>query len=243
VVSDEKKQLNMKIAIIPARGGSKRIPGKNIKDFHGQPMIAYAIKNALDSQLFDEVFVSTDDERIAEISKHYGAKVPVLRSSANSDDYATTSEVLLEVLEYFEKEQELPELACCIYATTPLLTAKDIMEAYQIYEQSSCEVLMSCVAYDFPIQRAFELDSNNYIHLKEPHLINQRSQDLPKYYHDAGAFYFFNPLSFKENKSLWKGKLGAYPINPLKVQDIDSVEDWKMAEIKFQLLINDKATD
>jgi pseudaminic acid cytidylyltransferase len=228
----------MKIAIIPARGGSKRIPGKNIRNFHGKPIIAYAIQNAIDSKLFDEVFVSTDDEKIADISRKFGANVPVLRSAPNSDDFATTSDVLMEVLEYYQTKQIHLELACCLYATAPLLNPTDLIEAFSIYKESSCDVLISCVAYDFPIQRAFELEENNQIRLKEPQLINKRSQDLPKAYHDAGAFYFFSVKPFLINQTLWAGRISAYPLPALKVQDIDTQEDWDLAECKFQIIQN-----
>lgn len=229
----------MKIAIIPARGGSKRIPNKNINLFHGKPIIAYAIENAIHSKLFDEVFVSTDNEKIAEIAKNLGADVPVLRSEANADDYATTSDVLVEVLEHYQKINKEVDSACCIYPTTPLLSAADLIAADRVFIRNNFDVLLSCVAYDFPIQRAFELTEASTVQLREPQHINERSQDLPKTYHDAGAFYFFSVKPFLENKSLWLGNIGAYPLPESKVQDIDTPEDWTRAELKYQLLKNE----
>ena len=226
----------MKIAIIPARGGSKRIPNKNIKLFHGKPIIAYAIDNALNSGLFDEVFVSTDNEEIAAIAREHGAIVPVLRSSENADDFATTSDVLIEVIKYHQKIGIHIEIACCIYPTTPLLSGQDLITAYNIFKREKYDVLMTCVAYDSPIQRAFELNAASEVILREPECINMRSQDLPKTFHDAGAFYFFEVDKFLQNKSLWVGRIGAYPLPESKVQDIDNLEDWILAEIKFQLL-------
>ncbi len=229
----------MKIAIIPARGGSKRIPNKNIKLFHGKPIIAYAIDNALNSGLFDEVFVSTDNEEIAAIARQQGAIVPVLRSSQNADDFATTSDVLIEVLKYHQEIGKHIDTACCIYPTTPLLTPEDLIAAYDIFSKEKYDVLLTCVAYDSPIQRAFELNAASEVILREPECINMRSQDLPKAYHDAGAFYFFEVDKFIQNKSLWVGRIGAYPLSDLKVQDIDNPDDWTLAELKFQLLSNE----
>ncbi len=229
----------MKIAIIPARGGSKRIPNKNIKLFHGKPIIAYAIENTLNSGLFDEVFVSTDDLKIAEIAQNLGATVPVFRSSENADDFATTSDVLIEVLEYYNGLGLKLQTACCIYPTTPLLTPIDLIAANDIFYKEKYDVLLSCVAFDSPIQRAFELNTASEVILREPQFINMRSQDLPKTYHDAGAFYFFDVNTFLQNRSLWLGRIGAHPLPDSKVQDIDTLEDWKLAEIKFQLLNNE----
>ncbi len=229
----------MKIAIIPARGGSKRIPNKNIKLFHGKPIIAYAIDNALKSGLFDEVFVSTDNEEIAAIARENGAIVPVLRSSENADDFATTSDVLIEVLKYHQEIGKYIGTACCIYPTTPLLTSKDLIAANDIFSKEKYDVLITCVAYDSPIQRAFELNAASEVILREPECINMRSQELPKTFHDAGAFYFFDVNKFLQNKSLWVGRIGAYPLPDLKVQDIDNPEDWTLAELKFQLLSNE----
>lgn len=226
----------MKIVIIPARGGSKRILRKNIQLFHGKPIIVYAIENALKSNLFDAVFVSTDDEEIADIAKNHGATVPILRSTKNADDFATTSEVLLEVIEYYNQMGTPILSACCIYPTSPLIEASDLVSANEIFRNENFETLISSVQYSFPIQRAFSLEDGNKINLIQPEYINSRSQDLEKSYHDAGAFYFFEVASFIQNKSLWSGNIGAYELPESKVQDIDTPEDWEIAELKYQLL-------
>lgn len=226
----------MKIAIIPARGGSKRIPKKNIKSFHGKPIIAYAIETALNSGIFSRVIVSTDNVEIAKIAVEYGAEVPFLRSSENADDFATTSSVLLEVLEKLSTCGESYTSACCIYPTSPLIDSKDLKHANEQFISNKYDVLISCVAYSFPIQRSFHLNEVNMVELNHPETINERSQDLVKNYHDAGAMYFFNVQKFKVSKSLWSGNIGAYELGELKVQDIDTLEDWKIAELKYSIL-------
>jgi pseudaminic acid cytidylyltransferase len=223
----------MRIAIIPARGGSKRISRKNIRDFHGKPIIAYALENALASDLFDEVFVSTDDEEIAALSKDLGAIVPVLRTSKNSDDFATTADVLEEVINYYQEKGKTVKSACCIYPTSPLIVVEDLIDAHKSFVNGQFETLISSVEFSFPIQRGFSLNNDKSIQLLHPELINTRSQDLEKTYHDAGAFYFFQVEPFMKNKALWSEKSGAYLLPESKVQDIDSLEDWKLAELKF----------
>ena len=223
----------MRIAIIPARGGSKRISRKNIRDFHGKPIIAYAIENALASKLFDEVFVSTDDDEIATIGKDLGAKVPVLRTSNNSDDFATTADVLEEVIRYYQENGTDVESACCIYPTSPLINSEDLIDAHKTFIDGQFETLISSVEFSFPIQRGFTLSGDNMVQLLHPELINTRSQDLEKTYHDAGAFYFFQVEPFMNKKALWSEKSGVYLLPESKVQDIDTLEDWKLAELKF----------
>lgn len=224
------------IAIIPARGGSKRIPRKNIKSFHGKPIIAYAIENALNSGIFDEVFVSTDDEEIATIARNYGASVPVLRSEKNSDDHTTTFDVLIEVANYFLSIGKKIEQACCIYPTTPLLSSENLTDGFQIFSKSEFDVLLSSVEFESHIQRGFTLGKSNEVQLLQPDYILKRSQDIPASFHDAGAFYFFNVDSLKNNGSLWKGKVGGFQLPTERVQDIDTPNDWKMAELKYELL-------
>lgn len=226
----------MTVAIIPARGGSKRIPRKNIKIFHGKPIIAYAIETAIKSGIFSSIIVSTDDDEIAEIAKHYGAEVPFLRSEGNSNDYATTSEVLLEVLNQLSASGSTFSKACCLYPTSPLIDSEDLKLAFNQFNSSDVDSLISCVAYGFPIQRSFHLTTNNLVELNQPEAIHQRSQDLVKNYHDAGALYFFDVEKFKEIKTLWSGKIGAFELSELKVQDIDTIDDWKIAELKYSIL-------
>ncbi len=224
----------MNIAIIPARGGSKRIPRKNIRLFHGQPIIGYAIQCAQNSQLFDRIIVSTDDEEIAAVAESFGAEVPFFRSSKNADDYATTSEVLIEVLEQLKEQDTVPEWACCIYPTTPLLHSTDLTNAYDLFKARETDVVLAATAFDFPIQRAFELDEQGNVHLREPNAISARSQDLAPTFHDAGAFYFFKTLLLLNNRSLWNGTVRAIALPSERVQDIDNEADWEMALYKYQ---------
>jgi pseudaminic acid cytidylyltransferase len=226
------------ICIIPARGGSKRIPRKNIRLFHGKPIIAYAIECAQKSRLFDRIIVSTEDPEIAEISQELGAEVPFLRSPETADDFSTTSDVLLEVLTKLDSKAQLPNWACCLYPTTPLLLDSDLNQAYQLFNQFEYDVVLAAVAFDFPIQRAFELNAQNQIQLREPDLISKRSQDLAPTFHDAGAFYFFKTETFLKQKTLWSGNLAAFKLPVQRVQDIDNLADWEAAEFKFQQLQN-----
>ncbi len=226
------------LAIITARGGSKRIPGKNIKDFLGKPIIAYSIEAALNSQLFSEVIVSTDDDAIAEISLRYGARVPFRRSAENSDDYATTVGVLTEVINQYESQGHHFENACCLYPTAPFVTEQILTEAFQKLQAGKFDVVIPMVAFSFPILRSFTKDADNRITYAFPENINKRSQDLPKYYHDAGQFYFFNIISFLEKKTFVGDNMYGLEVDELSVQDIDNETDWKLAEMKYQLYLS-----
>lgn len=225
-----------RLAIIPARGGSKRIPRKNIRPFLGKPIIAYAIENALKSELFDEVMVSTDDPEIAEIAKKYGASVPFMRSVENSNDFAATADVLTEVLDWYRKNKQLPDTFCCLYPTSPLIQPADLQNAHKQFEENNVPVLISAVPYSFPVQRSFRLKDRQLVSPIEPENMLKRSQDLELTYHDAGAFYFFDTTFFTERKEIWTDQTGAYILDELKVQDIDNETDWKLAELKYQLL-------
>lgn len=225
------------IVIIPARGGSKRIPGKNIRSFFGKPIIARVIENVLQSGLFSSVFVSTDSEEIAEIAKQYGAEVPVLRSPQNSDDYATTSDVLLEVLAYLSAQGKQTDIACCIYPTSVLLNTEDLTAAFRQFMESQAPVMLACTAYPHPVQRGFTIH-NNQIELKFPQYIHSRSQDLEKVFHDTGSFYFFRVADFLAKKTLWQEHITPFILDERKIQDIDTEEDWLMAELKFKLTRN-----
>lgn len=225
-----------KIAIIPARGGSKRIPKKNIKKFLGKPIIAYSIEVALQSNLFDEVIVSTDSEEIAEISKKYGASVPFLRSKKNSDDFATTFDVIKEVLNWYSGSNKNIELACCIYATAPFITTDLLKKAEKKLINNKFDTVFPVTRFDFPIQRAIKITSQNgKMHLFEPQHLHSRSQDLEPAFKDVGQFYYFNPKAVLENKKLWTNNSGVIEINELLAQDIDTETDWKLAELKYKL--------
>jgi len=218
------------ICIIPARGGSKRIPRKNIKDFLGKPILAYSIETALKSQLFDSVLVSTDDEEIASIAKKYGASVPFLRSAKNSGDTATTFDVLKEVLEHFA----VVEYGCCIYPCAPFVSSELLQKAFQQLKNDQLDCVFPMIAYGHPIQRAY-LQENNFIRPMHPENALKRSQDLPVTYHDAGQFYFFKSQAILSKKKLITDKTGGLEISEMDAQDIDNEIDWELAEMKYKL--------
>ncbi len=226
----------IKIAIIPARGGSKRIPKKNIKEFLGKPIIAYSIETALKSNLFDEVIVSTDDNEIAKIAKKYGAKIPFLRSNKNSNDFATTFDVIDEVLEWYKNENINIESACCIYATAPFITNDLLVTAEEKLTSNNFDTVFPVTRFGFPIQRAIRKTNNaGKMDLFQPEHLNSRSQDLEPSFQDAGQFYFFKPSAVLKKKKLWTDNSGIIEIDELITQDIDTETDWKLAELKYQL--------
>lgn len=222
------------IAIITARGGSKRIPRKNVRLFDGKPIIAYSIEVAKSSGLFKEVMVSTDDTEIASISKHYGASVPFLRSVENSNDYATTSDVILEVLNEYKKREIHFDIACCLYPTAPFITKSQLIEAYDLMLTKNYDTVFPIVKFSFPILRSLKLVDGK-VFPNWPEHYNSRSQDLPLAFHDAGQFYFFVTRTFLENKTFMNDNVGSVLLDEMFVQDIDSEEDWKIAEMKFKL--------
>jgi len=223
------------LAIIPARGGSKRIPRKNIKDFLGRPIIAYSIEAALQSGLFEEVMVSTDDEEIAQVARQYGANVPFLRSSKTADDFATTAQVLEEVILLYQQQGRSFETACCIYPTAPLLSPAALQKGYQLLQEKNYDSLFPVLRFSFPIWRSLKLEEGK-VHLNWPEYLNHRSQDLPPAFHDAGQFYWFNIASFRTKQALYTDNTGALELDELEVQDIDNETDWKLAELKYKLL-------
>ena len=224
-----------KLAIITARGGSKRIPRKNIKPFLGKPIIAYSIEAALQSDIFDTVMVSTDDEEIAEIAKQYGAEVPFLRSAEASNDHATTNDVLLEVLDAYEKIGQSYDFACCLYPTAPFVTAQKLQDAFAKLEASDADTLIPVVAFSYPPKRGL-LIRNERLVFEYPEYLDTRSQDLETSYHDVGQFYFFRVPNFKANKRLMVGNILPFEVPETEVQDIDNLTDWQIAEMKYRLL-------
>lgn len=222
------------LAIITARGGSKRIPHKNIKDFCGKPIIAYSIEAALDSGAFDTVMVSTDDPEIAKIAQNYGAEVPFMRSDETSNDFATTTDVLLEVINEYEKRGEHFDIACCLYPTVPFMSAKRLKEAADRLKASDADTLIPVVAFSYPPQRALVMDGEKLV-FKYPEYLTARSQDLEKHYHDAGQFYFFRTDAFMKNKNIMLGNIIPMELSELEVQDIDNEIDWQMAELKYKM--------
>lgn len=223
------------VAIITARGGSKRIPRKNIKEFCGKPIIAYSIEAAVNSGLFDEVMVSTDDKEIAAIAKQYGASIPFMRSEKNSDDYAGTADVLVEVIEEYKELNKEFEWVCCIYPTAPFVTSDKLKQANKIIVDKVLDGLIPVVKFSYPPQRCFVLN-NGKLSYKWPQYLKSRSQDLEAFYHDAGQFYFIKSELLLKNKSLLTENIDALVLNEQEVQDIDTIDDWKIAEIKYQLM-------
>lgn len=225
------------ICIIPARGGSKRIPRKNIKEFNDKPIIAYAIKAALESGLFTEVMVSTDDEEIAEVSKIYGAKVPFLRSQKNADDYATTNDVLFEVIQQYKQDFGRSfENACCIYATNPLIQTQRLVEGFNLMVDNKFHTVFPVVSFGYPIWRCLKREISGKTEMKWTEFMNSRSQDLETMYHDAGQWYWFNIEKFSASKKMFTENTASIILNEIEVQDIDNETDWKMAELKYEFL-------
>lgn len=224
-----------KIAIIPARGGSKRIPRKNIRDFLGKPIIAYSIEIALRSNLFDEVMVSTDDAEIAKIAKSYGATVPFIRSSSSSDDMATTADVIQEVLERYRKDNKNFAIGCCIYPTAPFVSELNLEKSIKKLIDKDFDTVFPVVKYSYPIQRALKVNQEKMSLFSEEYK-NSRSQDLEESYHDAGQFYTFKVSEFLESNNLWTNNTGVIELSEMSVQDVDTENDWKLAELKYKLL-------
>lgn len=227
------------VAIITARGGSKRIPGKNIKVFCGKPMLAYSIQAALDSRLFETVMVSTDSEEIAEVARKYGAEVPFMRSEKTSDDFATTADVLLEVLSEYEKRGRTFDEMACIYPTAPFVTAEKLQAAAKHLENGMAEMILPVVPFSYPPQRAYVI-RNEYLEVKWKENYSARSQDLEKFYHDAGQFYFYNVEAYRRNNGQIMEGIFPMVLDEMEVQDIDTETDWKLAEIKYKFMLEGK---
>lgn len=224
------------IAIITARGGSKRIPGKNIRDFVGKPIIAYSIEAARESGIFDEVMVSTDSEEIAAAAKKYGAAVPFLRSEKTSNDWATTADVLLEVIENYRLRNRKFERICCIYPTAPFLTGERLREANKVLEDAKAESLMPVVRFSFPPQRGMVIREGR-VDYRYPEFRNTRSQDLEVMYHDCGQFYFCRTDAFLKHRTMVTPDTVPFEMSEEEVQDIDNLSDWQVAELKYKMLV------
>ena len=222
------------IAIIPARGGSKRIPRKNIKYFMGKPIIAYSIEAALKSNLFDVVMVSTDDDEIADFARQYGAEVPFMRSEQTANDFATTNDVLKEVISCYAERGHRFDYMCCIYATAPLVQSGDLAEAFERLKNGGYKSIYPVVEFSYPIWRCLDVSENGTMSRHWPEYEHSRSQDLPKAYHDTGTFYWYDIKKWTENT----GETGAVIFPEIQVQDIDNETDWQLAELKYRLLHN-----
>ena len=223
------------LAVITARGGSKRIPRKNIRDFCGKPIIAYSIEAALKSKLFDEVMVSTDDKEIAEISRRYGAKIPFFRSAENSNDFATTRDVLQEVLTEYKSHNKQFNFLCCIYPTAPFVTSEKLIAGLETLRNADTDRLEAVVKFEFPPQRSLTMDKNGRLKYRYPEYATMRTQDIDPLYHDAGQFYWYDigRCFFTSKKTF---SISALELSEKEVQDIDNESDWAIAEMKFTLL-------
>lgn len=225
----------MNIAIVPARGGSKRIPRKNIKEFCGRPILAYSIEAAKDSGLFDEIMVSTDDEQIREAAVQYGASVPFLRSKETSHDYATATDVLLEVVEAYRARGREFSTLCYIYPTAPFVTGKKLRQAYRLLEESGADALLPVAPFSYPPQRGLTIRGNR-VQMEFPENTFVRSQDLEPLYHDSGQFGFIRTETLLREKNILCSDMVPMVLSNLEVQDIDNETDWELAELKYQLL-------
>lgn len=226
----------MKVAIIPARGGSKRIPRKNVKPFCGKPMIAWSIEAAIQSKCFDRILVSTDEEEIASTARRFGAETPFLRPQALSGDYTGTTVVIAHAIEWLQARQVVIDLACCIYATAPFIQVKDIKASLDRIETVDADYCFSVTRYPFPIQRSMRITKAQRCEMFQPEMFNQRSQDLEEAYHDAGQFYWGKASAWCEDKPMFSTKAIPYVLPRHRVQDIDTPEDWARAELMFQVL-------
>lgn len=223
------------ICIIPARGGSKRILRKNIKHFLGKPIIAYSIETALNSGLFKEVMVSTDDEHIAAIAREHGAKVPFMRSAENSDDYATTKDVIIEVLQSYQQLEIFFDRVCCLYPTAPFVSISTLKESLSLLKTEKYDTVFPISPFGAPIQRALKVE-NGKVMMFQPENKNKRSQDLTPAYHDAGQFYWLDIPTFLQDREIFSSNSGAIVLEEIQVQDIDTPVDWQIAELKYRLL-------
>ena len=227
------------VAIITARGGSKRIPRKNIKEFVGKPIIQYSLQAAMAADIFEEIMVSTDDDEIAAVAKKAGAIVPFKRSLEAADDFATTAQVLTEVLLSYQKAGKHFKYACCIYPTAPFVTAKKLADAFDLLKNSDADAVLPITKFSFPIWRSFKLNDTGKVAYNWPEYAPKRSQDLPPAFHDCGQFYFFHVATFLQTGKLVTENTIGLEVPESEVQDIDTIEDWKIAEIKYDLFIRD----
>jgi pseudaminic acid cytidylyltransferase len=232
----------MKLAVIPARGGSKRIPRKNIKLFSGKPMIAWSIAAALESGCFDRVVVSTDDEEIAAVATHHGAEVPFVRPPELSDDHTGTDAVIRHAIEWFSERGQMPVQVCCIYATAPFVRADDIRRGLAVLTDAGSDYAFSVTSFPSRIQRAIRITAQGRVEMFYPEYFNARSQDLEEAFHDAGQFYWGRASAWLTREMIYGPDAVAVQLPRYRVQDIDTTEDWEMAEYLF-LAINLRSTN
>lgn len=220
--------------MIPARGGSKRIPRKNIRQFLGKPVISYSISAALKADIFDEVMVSTDDPGIAEISKSFGAEIPFPRSHDTSDDHSTISDVVGEVLGQYETLGKQFDFICVVYPAAPLITAERIKQGFDLLREGPFDAVFYVAKFSYPVQRALTIDRGR-LSFVYPENINKRSQDLESTYHDAGQMIWIAREAFIRDGSVFVKNIGAVELPEMEFQDIDTMEDWRLAELKYRL--------
>ena len=228
------------IAIIPARGGSKRIPRKNIKLFAGKPMVAHSILAAQKSGVFDRIVVSTDDDEIMKIASEWGAETPFRRPIDLSNDFASTEDVLVHDLRALGAQGSRIDFACCIYATAPLIQYEDLQRGFSLLQDFGATTAFAVTSFDYPIFRALNKNDQGRLGMVWPEYLNSRSQDLPEVFHDAGQFYWMNVAKFLDEKQLFSVNAVPVPIPRWRVQDIDTLEDWTRAEKLFQLIQSDR---
>ena len=233
----------MKLAILPARGGSKRIPRKNIAPFCGRPMLAWSIAAALDSQSFDRILVSTDDEEIAEVARSAGAEVPFIRPANLADDHTGTGPVVVHALEWQLAQGATVEQVCCIYATAPFLQGTDLQLGLAQLKALDADFVFSVTSYAFPIQRAVRITPEQGVQMFQPEHFLTRSQDLEPAWHDAGQFYWGKSSAWLANKPFFEQKVSPYVLPRYRVQDIDTPEDWERAEWMFKAQRQAKSSD
>lgn len=233
----------MNLAVIPARGGSKRIPRKNIREFCGKPMIAWSIEAAQSSGCFDRVVISTDDEEIAEVASSLGAEVPFMRPDALSDDQTGTLPVIAHAIEQSCLGGSLPEFVCCIYATAPFIQGEDVLRGLNMLREQDAEYVFSATSYEFPIWRAIKLSKKGNVEMFYPEHFNTRSQDLEEAYHDAGQFYWGQTSAWLTQRQLFTPRSLAITLPRSRVQDIDTSEDWERAEAMFRALAGVRRAD
>lgn len=226
----------MKLCVIPARGGSKRIPGKNIREFCGKPMIAWSIEAAIKSGCFDRIIVSTDNYEIADIAKAYGAEIPFMRPANLADDFTETTVVIANAIQWYIDHNEKPDHVCCIYATAPFIQAKDINRGLDSLLNCRADFAFSVSSYAFPIQRAIRITNDQRVEMLQPEHLNTRSQDLERAWHDAGQFYWGKTMAWLEGKKIFSSNAVPVILPRYRVQDIDMQEDWVHAELMFSAL-------
>ena len=226
----------MRLAVIPARGGSKRIPRKNIKPFCGKAIIAYSIEAAIESGLFDHVIVSTDDDEIAGVARQHGAEIPFIRPAELADDFTGTNAIVKHAIEWYAEHDITVDIACCIYATAPLLQSDYIEQGYRQLLDAKTDFAFSITSYAFPIQRALRLNENNTVEAINPDAIASRSQDLEECWHDAGQFYWGTANAFVDELAIMSSRASGVILPRYRVQDIDTIEDWKQAELMYLAL-------